>query len=165
MSEPEAREALTRFEWGRNGVGLCTWCGRVRGTYDADAHENDCPLRVVRAALEATPAPDTGQPFGRDANADGLPDAATEARRELLAAVAGRRRRLATPAPDSGATPPPSGLDGLDVERLWRAMCALDGDEAGVFDIVAISEPDTRPVAEALARYYLATLATPKETT
>ena len=44
----------------------------------------------------------------------------------------------------------------LDVERLYRAMCSLDADDPGVFNIVGISEPDTRPVAEALAREYTA---------
>jgi len=51
-----ASEALTKFEWGRNGQGVCSWCGWARGTYDSDAHGFDCPLAIVRAAL-ATPAP------------------------------------------------------------------------------------------------------------
>ena len=51
-----ASEALTKFEWGRNGQGVCSWCGWARGTYDSDAHGFDCPLATVRAAL-ATPAP------------------------------------------------------------------------------------------------------------
>ena len=42
----------------------------------------------------------------------------------------------------------------LDVERLYRGMVALDDDEPGIFNIVAISDPDTRPVAETLAAEY-----------
>jgi len=42
----------------------------------------------------------------------------------------------------------------LDVPRLYKAMCFLDEDDPGAFNIVAISEPDTRPVAECLAAIY-----------
>ena len=42
----------------------------------------------------------------------------------------------------------------LDVDTLYRAMVSLDSDDPGAFNIVAISEPDTRPVAAALAEEY-----------
>jgi hypothetical protein len=54
---------------------------------------------------------------------------------------------------ESGAAEPPV-VDGLDAERLARAMVSLDTDDPGVFNIVAISEPDTRPVAQMLAAEY-----------
>jgi len=63
-----ASEALTKFEWGRNGQGVCSWCGWARGTYDSDAHGFDCPLATVRAAL-ATPAP----PDEPDPDRTGMP--------------------------------------------------------------------------------------------
>ena len=43
---------------------------------------------------------------------------------------------------------------GLDVDVLYEAMCSLDNDDPGIFNIVAISEPDTRPIAERLAAEY-----------
>lgn len=42
----------------------------------------------------------------------------------------------------------------VDVQYLWLAMNSLDNDYPGIFNIIGISEPDTLPVAEALAQRY-----------
>ncbi len=54
------RAALERFSWGRDGVGECSWCHWVRGTYPEEAHDADCPMGDVWRAL--TPSPTTGEP-------------------------------------------------------------------------------------------------------
>ena len=52
------------------------------------------------------------------------------------------------------AAPPP--LDGLDVERLRRAMRILDENEPGVFNSIAIDETSELPIAQGLAFLYAA---------
>jgi hypothetical protein len=103
--EGEADAALTKFEWGRNGVGLCSWCGTVRGTYDAEAHAADCPLRVVRAALPASVE-------GERRSADGLGAALLRAY-DLSAGRPGIRNAVRT------------AIDGLTNAEHSTALAAL----------------------------------------
>ena len=102
---------------------------------------------VLRAAL-AAPVPAS----------ESVPDVAGVPQREPVSDVLGQG--VATDSLEHDPNPwYPPAPEPLDVEVLYRAMVSLDTMYPGAFNIIAISEPDTKPVAELLSSEYARLLA------